>query len=326
MLYDEDIPILDIDSDESQYEMFKEEFSQYDPTYVFNGLAKDRRQCIEKAFTLSERFLDDNFKEQIKIKGNFFSRLWELQLCSILLHKGYELIPPPRNKKQSARPDFCIKQIDGSKVWIEAVCPQQGPLGAKPEITPGQIYTRNSNIFDELQLSAPRIISSTLAKFDKLDSYKRSPDFKDDDKFILAINTELINHHEPSDMAKELVLYGMGLTFIKQTGESGRYFHDEILDTGGGKDVRVPTALFHKKEYRHISAVISSDCWFDFGNEFIDDMASRINTYINHNALNKLNQEYINFGTKHTMVCEGEYCKLEHFPISRKGSKSGEVM
>ena len=312
MLYDEEIPILKTDSKESEFEEMKNRFSHYDPTYVFNGLVKERRVYIEKAFSLSEKFLDIDFKAQIKIEGNFFSRLWELQLCTILISNDYKLVEPPRVKKALARPDFCIEQEDGSKIWIEAVCPQLGPLAPKPEIVPGQIYTRDSKIFDELQSSAPRIISSTLAKYKKLDSYKKNPDFLSTDKFILALNTEMINHREPADMAKELVLYGMGLMYIKQTGESGRHFHNEILGNIRGREVRVPTALFHRKEYEHISAVISSNCWFDFGDGFIKTMSDRINTYFNQNAINKLDPEFINFGTKHTMLCEGDYCKLEH--------------
>jgi hypothetical protein len=112
----------------------------------------------------------------------------------------------------------------------------------------------------------------------------------------------------------------MGVRFVKQTGESGRHFHAEILINVNGKEVRVPTALFHQKEYGHINALISSNCWFDFGDDFIDTMSSRINTYFNHNAPSKLEQTYINFGTRHTMVCEGEYCKLDHFTNSGEGS------
>lgn len=312
MLYDQEIPTLETDSKESEFEEMKGRFSHYDPTYVFNGLVKERRFYIEQAFSLSEKFLDVDFKAQIKVKGNFFSRLWELQLCTILLHNSYKLIEPPRSKKSPARPDFCVEHNDGSKIWIEATCPQLGPLEKKPEMIPGQLYTRNSNIFDELQLSAPRIINSTLEKYKKLDSYKNNPDFSPKDKFILAINTDQISHHEPADMAKELVLYGMGLMYIKQTGESGRHFHHEILGNVNGKEVRVPTALFHKSEYAHITAVMTSNCWFDFGDNFLSDMSARVNTYFNHNASNSLSQKFVNFGTKHTMLCEGDYCKLEH--------------
>lgn len=311
-MYEKNIPILDDESSDFEYKEEIKKFPNYDSTYIFNGLVKYRRDCIEKAYEISSRFLDENFKEQIKIQGNFHSRLWELQLCSILISKGYKLIIPPKIKKQLARPDFCIILDNGSKIWIEAVCPQLGRLDKKPEIIPGQIYTRSSNIKDELHLSAPRIISSTLAKFQKLDLYKNNPDFGTNDKFIIAINTELIDHHEPANMAKELVLYGMGLQYIKQTGESGRYFHEEITIDNDNKKVTVPTALFHKKDYSHISAVMSSNCWFDFGGNFIEDMAQRVNTYINHNGTNPLNHETINFGTRHEMVCNGEHCTLKH--------------
>lgn len=320
MLYDEEIPVLETGSEDSEYERIKEKFSHHDSTYVFNGLVKERRFFIEKAFKISEKFLDSDFKSEIKREGNFFNRLWELQLCTILLHNGYKLIEPPRCKKSLARPDFCIEHIDGSKIWIEATCPQLGPLNKKPQMVPGQLYTRESNIFDELQLSAPRIINSTIEKYKKLDSYKNNPDFSSRDKFILAINTDQISHHEPAEMAKELVLYGMGLMYIKQSGESGRHFHDEIVGNVGGKKVQVPTALFHRNEYSHITAVMTTNCWFDFGDDFVDGMSARINTYFNHNASNGLCQDYINFGTKHTMVCEGGYCKLEHFTNSREVS------
>lgn len=313
MLYDDELTSLPVDATDEDYETAKSAFSSYDPSYVFNGLAEERRVCLEAAFEKCQEFLDEDFRHQIKLPGNFISRIWELQLCTVLIENGYKLVPPPKGKKQQARPDFCIENADGSKTWVEAVCPQLGPLSPKPEMISGKIYSRNSKISDELNLSAPRVISSTIAKFKKRSSYENNPEFDEKDKFVIAINTELISHHEPSNMAKELVLYGMGLMYVTQSGKSGRYFHDEIAAVINNKEVIIPAALFHKTEYENISAVISSDSWFCFGDDYVSQMARRINTYFNHSARNPIELEEITFGTRHVMECVGSKCELKHF-------------
>lgn len=52
MLYDEEIPILEINSDDSEYKKIKTKFSHYDQTYVFNGLVQEEEKWGQPPFML----------------------------------------------------------------------------------------------------------------------------------------------------------------------------------------------------------------------------------------------------------------------------------
>ena len=272
----------------------------------------ERRQYIQDAYDKCKDFLDDDFNIQIKLPGKFISRLWELQLCSIFLFFNLDLVKPPQNKLKISRPDFCILDSKGNKIWVEAVCPDLGNVPQKEEIISGLLYTRTGNIKDDLEIVTPRITSSLQSKYSKRESYNKSTYFNLGDKYVIAINTHHISHREAGEMPKELVLYGMGLQWIKQNGESGRYFHWTVpkhKDDATSVDLEV--ALFFRKNFENLSAVITSNNWFQFGAGFEKLMSEDITTYFNHDAQNKIDPREIDFGKKKTMFCEGETCELK---------------
>jgi len=311
-LFDDAIPILSNNAQESDYEELKERFSHYDSSYVFNASYLPRRDYILKCYEKAKDYLDKDFVIEFRQKRKFIERMWELQLCSILLHNKCNLLKEFSDKRKNiSRPDFCILDKNKNKIWIEATCMALGDIPEKPELKSGQLYTRGGKINDSLILSTPRITNALDKKYKKRSSYKDFYDFKDDDGFIIAINTYNIGHKEPSNMSKELALYGMGLQYLKQSGESGRYFHDTLLKRKGGKEVEIPVALFHREEYGRLSAVISSDNWFSFGNDGETEMSDLIFTYFNHNALSPVDRNAINFGVQRHMICDKDYCELK---------------
>ena len=175
----------------------------------------------------------------------------------------------------------------------------------------GVMYTRNGNIKDDLEIVAPRITSSIQSKYSKREFYNQSDDFNLNDKYVIAINTHHINHRETGEMPKELVLYGMGLQWFKQNGETGRHLHWTIpKHKEDGTIVNLDVALFFRKEFKDLSAVITSSNWFQFGEGFEGSMSEDIITYFNHDAENKVKPKEINFGKKKQMFCEGEFCEL----------------
>ena len=107
-LFDPKIPILDELSEHSEFEKVQEEFSQYDSTYVFNASVRSRRQPILEAYRKCSEYLDDDFCKEICKPGKFIDRLWELQICFVLISSGHEVIKRTSGRK-FARPDFCIK-------------------------------------------------------------------------------------------------------------------------------------------------------------------------------------------------------------------------
>jgi hypothetical protein len=311
-LFDTKIPILPINTNQEKYDSLLKEFPDLDKFYVFNASCMERRQYIQDAYDKCKDYLDDDFNIQIKLPGKFISRLWELQLCSVFLLFNLKLIKPPLNKIKISRPDFCILDSCGNKIWIEAVCPDLGNVPKKEEMISGVLYTRDGKIQDDLELVSPRITSSIQSKYSKRELYNQSKDFDLNDKYIIAINTSHISHRETREMPIELVLYGMGLQWIKQSGESGRYFHWTTPKHKEDKTtIDLSVALFFRKEFMGLSAVIKSNNWFQFGEGFEESMSKDLITYFNHDANNKIDPNDINFGNKKMMFCEGDKCELK---------------
>ncbi len=311
-LFDTKIPILPVDTKQEEYDSQFKNFNKLDQSYVFNASCIERRRYIQEAYDKCKDYLDDDFHIQIRLPGKFVSRIWELQLCSIFLYFNLNLVKPLQSKKRTSKPDFCILDYDGNKIWVEAVCPDLGNVPKKENMISGVVYTRHGNIKEDLEIVAPRITSSIQSKFLKRESYNQSDDFSLNDKYIIAINTHHINHRETGEMPKELVLYGMGLQWFKQSGESGRYFHWTIpKHKDNGTSIDLDVALFFRKEFKKLSSVITSNSWFQFGEGFEELMSKDIITYFNHDAENKINPKEISFGKKKQMFCEGESCVLK---------------
>ena len=68
--------------------------------------------------------------------------------------------------------------------------------------------------------------------------------------------------------------------------------------------------LFFREEYKDLSAVVTCDNWFQFGEGFEKLMSEDIITYFNHNANHKIKFEEIKFGKRKMMFCSEDKCKL----------------
>ncbi len=315
-LFDPKIPILNRDAEQSEFERIQNDFIEYDSSYVFNASAIERRDFILESYIKCKDFLDTDFCQEIRKPGCFIDRLWELQICLVLISNGHEIIKRTSSKNY-ARPDFCVRGKNGENIWIEAVCADvddSGIMPAKPELTSGTMYSLVRPIANTLKSSSPRITTGIGHKYlEKLPKYKSNPEFNENvDKFVIAVNTYKIDHEQTGSMSEELVLYGMGLQWIRQSGESGRYFHWSVeKKKKDGSIVEVEVALFHRPEYADLSAVITSDLWFAFGSDYDKSMSNKLNLYFNHRARNPLNIDEFNFGKKSYMKCEGDFCELK---------------
>src|SRR5581483_2522073 len=124
---------------------------QYEENYIFNASFKERRDVLEGAYQQCRPYLDQGFVRDVGKPGKFFDRLWELALCSILLHKGFVLEKSVPTK--GARPDFCILQ-ENKKIWVEAICPDLGnkdPVPPPPVLIPGVMHTETIDIASDLR-------------------------------------------------------------------------------------------------------------------------------------------------------------------------------
>jgi len=309
-LFDPKIPILKFGDDSSELENLKKKYPEYDPGYIANTCYEPRRVILGEAYELCKDYLDENFTKDIKIPGRFLDKLWELHLCVVLLHNNYDLEKNPGGKK--ARPDFCILLPNNNKIWIEAVCPDIGnakenSVEPLPEMVPGVIYSHVGNIDESLRPRILRVSSVLEKKFKKRASYVESGLMKENEPYIIAVNTSRINHNSPEEMIEQGVLYGMGLIQINlgNSGASRQFTPFQVKKTDAGNK-EIPTALFLRPEYKNISGVMFSGTWFSFDSEYKETLSSKIYTHFNQNANNLIFSRDIKFGKKFQLKINGD--------------------
>ncbi len=310
-MFDPDIPVFDIGeykSDNNILEKIKSNFPYYDENYIANCSFKERRVVLEKAYNECKPYLDKLFDREIRVPGKFMDRLWELALCSILLHNGYKLIKSDNN----GGPDFCILK-NGKKIWIEAACPDLeivDPVDPPPILTPGVVFSRTINIESDTRPKALRISSAFSEKIEKRKKYIKNKFINENDKFIIAINTHRVDNFAPTEMPEELVLYGFGLTQITHDGIGNRQFTPVITKNVNDKKIPIPVAYFLRPEYKNISGAIFFRKWFEFDNNWKQSLSNQAVTYFNEDSLNSLDKDDIVFGKIKTTQTDNKAISL----------------
>ncbi len=309
-MFDSAIPLLDTsnsDRETLQKELIelKSKFFNYDEAYVANACFEERRKVLDRAYNECKPFLDDGFLNEVSRPGKFMDRLWELALCSILLHKGYTLEKWVKTNKP--RPDFCVL-LNGKKVWVEATCPDLGDVDSvapPPILVPGVIHTETIDIAKDIRPRALRASSALSKKFAKRKDYLSGGHMNEEDAYIIAINTHRITRHADS-MLEELVLYGMGLHQINvRTGESWREWKPETFKKGEVGEVPVTMAYFLRPEYKTISGVIFHSKWFEFDSDWKNSLADSATIYFNEDTKVPLVKGEFSFGKRKYMEIIG---------------------
>ena len=291
----------------------KTDYAQYDEAYVFNACIDERRLVLDQAYYICKDYLDDDFANEICIPGKFISRIWELALCSIFLHKGYTLEKRIRTNKK-ARPDFCIL-IDEKKIWVEAVCPSLGevdPVPPPPILVPGVIHSETLDIAADIRPRALSASSAFIGKVAKREKYLKGGLMKENEPLIIAVNTYQITRHSDT-MVDELLLYGMGLHQMTQDGVWSRQYIPEIKKMTEKGEVLVPMAYFLREEYKSISGAIFFSKWFEFEIDWRDTMADSAITYFNSGTSLPVEKKHITFGRRRYAEATSGYIELKDF-------------
>ena len=113
----------------------------------------------------------------------FHQRYWEMYVAVALLHRGHAI-----TKHGDDGPEFSF-QVNGQRVWLEAVAPTRG-LGADavPEITCGKYY----NVPVEQILL--RFTNAFREKQQRFAAARSKGIVKSEDAYILAINSQGVPH------------------------------------------------------------------------------------------------------------------------------------
>jgi hypothetical protein len=311
-MFDPNIPVFNRETltNEMLVEL-KAKYSQYDEKYVANACIEERRRVLDEAYNICKDYLDDGFVNEICKYGKFMDRLWELSLCSILIHKNYTL--EKWTKTNKPKPDFCIL-LNGKKIWVEAVCPDVGdidPVSPPPVLIPGVIHGETVDISTDIRPRALRASSAFIKKVAKREEYIKGGLMAQDEPYIIAINTHRITRHSDT-MIEELMLYGMGLHQVNlKTGVGSRQWRPETIKIAEEKEVPIPMAYFLRPEYKIISAVIFHGKWFEFEPQWKDLLADSTTIYFNEGAHIPIEKDVFPFGKRKYIELTGTQAILK---------------
>ena len=116
---------LGISNDTATLQKIQSENNLFDLMYVKMSVSKHEeefRKRIESIFQDSNKYLDNDFIGQFKLKGNFNARLRELYMTSLLLKNWYNL---DKNKPKENTPDLKL-DFWWKTIWIECVASTKG--------------------------------------------------------------------------------------------------------------------------------------------------------------------------------------------------------
>ena len=216
------------------------------------GEVAHHRQFIEGLWNSYAPFADAHFLSDAR--NHLQERFWEMYLGCTLLQNGYNLYNP-----SAKGPEFYC-QVEGVRCWFEAITP--GP-GDGPDSVPemefnAPVATRVPE--DEIIL---RLRHAIHEKHRKLHDYLSDNTIREDDAYILAINSKrirsIISDSIPPMIAKAVFPIGTLVVSIDtSTKKQVDEFHlhrDRIVKQSGNE---VTTDVFMDARYASISAVLYS--------------------------------------------------------------------
>lgn len=139
----------------------------------------DLRKWVDEAYVKVARYLDKGWVDNLR-SGDFYSRLWELELAEWLMLTGLKMIP-----SNGVGFDFCVELEDGSKVWIEAV--YSHPDDELKEIEKKALDSDEASDVPREQV-ALRYSSSLFHKANKIQE-KYLDSVSDNDRTLIAVSS-----------------------------------------------------------------------------------------------------------------------------------------
>ncbi|HEY3489830.1 MAG TPA: hypothetical protein VGK27_06890 [Candidatus Deferrimicrobiaceae bacterium] len=205
---------------------------------------------IERLWEIYQPYADRHFREDAC--KHFLQRYWEMYLAVALIDSGFTLFKP-----SDEGPEFFI-EIDGRRVWVEAIAPEGGegpdrvsefPPGAAFNVPTEKILLRYTHALAEKHAKYQRDLEKGIIGID--------------DGYILAINCRMIPHASfggviPYPIQAYLPFGHPAVSFDVRTGKIvDRYFEKrEAISKLAG--AQIPTTAFLNPAYAGISAIIHS--------------------------------------------------------------------
>ena len=223
------------------------------PEHVREWLERAQEHC-EDLWKEFRPYADRHFISEFS--RHFHQRWFEMYLAVSLMRRGFEI-----NSKNKG-PDI-LMEVDGRKMWIEAVCVTAGELG-RPDSVPRIPNGKLARV--PMDQYALRILSSLQEKAAKLRAYIDKGIVLECEILAVAINVHKIDGTVPYLHLDDIVmrsLFGLGgglMKFDKYTGElkeTDREIVSEIVKSSGSP---VEVQPFVDGSMKHVSAALMFHC------------------------------------------------------------------
>ena len=180
---------------------------------------------------------------------HFHQRWFEMYLAVSLLRRGFDV------RSQDAGPDILL-EVDGCRIWIEAVCATAGEVGL-PDSVP-KVQKKVSTV--PVRQYVLRILTSLQQKAMRFSDYIKGGMVCEHDTLAVAINIYGIDGIMPSmDNILMRALYGRGdmeLNIDKYTGELKSVDHErsgEVVKNSGSAVGAIP---FVDRSMDHVASAL----------------------------------------------------------------------
>lgn len=233
-------------------------FEKYPNSKFLNGLPEDSdlfplRETIIELFRFLDGLEDPHFEQELDRDPH--ARLWEMMVAKMLKSEGYE----PRSANRG--PDFVVER-DGTRVFIEAICPGPGDEGNPNSVRPIEYGAPIGQVVPVAQIVL-RIRSALEEKKRKYVQYLAQGVVSDGDICIIAVSSSKIGR--ASGLWPPAILratHGLGNRYVVFTHGEGAVEEgiEECKSIPKVDGSEIDTTFFLSGESGLISAVLYSDC------------------------------------------------------------------
>lgn len=233
-------------------------FEKYPASEFLKSLPEDSDLCplrarIKDLFSYLDGLEDPHFEQGLD--QDPYARLWEMMLAKILRCAGHEPTSAPRG------PDFLI-EMDGYRVFIEAICPGPGD-----ESNPNSVPPMPSDAEIAQKVPIPQIVlrirSAMEEKRRKHTQYLERALVSARDIYVIAVNSSRIGRtsglrppailQATHALGNPYVIFGQDGAMVSEGIESR-----ESIQKVNGQEI--DTTFLLSERNRLISGVLYSDC------------------------------------------------------------------
>ena len=208
-------------------------------------LRKAREDC-EDLWTQFEPYADRHFLDEFP--RQFHQRWFEMDLTVSLIRSDFDVHCPKPG------PDILLN-LDGRRVWIEAVCASPGEEGKADSVPKPQTNAWTRVPMKECAL---RVANSLDVKARQFRKHLQNGTVSCGDLLVVAINTYLLGEWPYADDYMKMALYGAGdlvLLISRDTKRVVDSYHKEIENIRKASGALVGIQPFFDGNMRHISSV-----------------------------------------------------------------------